>query len=265
MSVSAITNNNRVGLTQTDAQSRPSNTSATTSSNQAAGTASTTTPATSGAEASAQVTLSPDAQILAMLNAAGYTFAVTDGSGKPVGMPSLTGLNLPSQSPSESMADYASRVFNQLVEQNTGSDITMTDGGITMGSGPLNLPPPSSPGYAKALAQLLANPSSVTAAQANASGRNGSISKSAFDAVITQFGGTQTQANQLFASFDTDGNGSISTSELMSAMSKTGSNPGDSATQALLKLLVPFGDTSVSSSAFLSLETSLLVAEKPAT
>ena len=132
-----------------------------------------------------------------------------------------------------------------------------------MGSGSLDLPPASSDGYAKALAQLMADPTSANSAHENANGQKGSISKSAFDAVITQFGGTQKEADQIFASFDTDGNGTVSTSELLSALSKAGSNPSDSATQTLLKLLVPLGDTSVSSSAFLSFETSMLVAEDP--
>ena len=263
MSVTALANNNRLDLPQTNAQSGPSNASAAASTKQTAGSASTSQSAAAGAEASAQVALSANAQILAMLSAAGYTFAVTDGGGKPVGMPGASNLNLPAQSPSQSMADYASQVFNQLVEQNTGADITMSMGGITMGSGPLDLPPASSDGYAKALAQLMADPSSANSAHENANGQNGSISKSAFDAVITKFGGTQKESNQIFASFDTDGNGTVSTSELLSALSKAGSNPSDSATQTLLKLLVPLGDTSVSSSAFLSFETSMLVAEDP--
>jgi hypothetical protein len=123
----------------------------------------------------------------------------------------------------------------------------------------LNLPPRSSPGFAQALAQAV----DASRPPTNSVGQNdGLISQSAFEAVAAQFGATKTQADQIFASLDTDGSGSVSNAELLKAMANTGSDPHSATSQALLKLMDTNGDNTVSSSEFLKFESAMISAEK---
>jgi len=135
-------------------------------------------------------------------------------------------------------------------------------GGITMFEGSLaglDLPPQSSPGFAQALAQAVGadRPPTHSAGQ-----NNGVISQSAFEAEAAQFGATKTQADQLFASLDTDGSGSVSNAELLKAMANTDSDPQSATSQALLKLIDTNDDKTVSSGEFLKFESAMVTAEK---
>jgi hypothetical protein len=80
----------------------------------------------------------------------------------------------------------------------------------------------------------------------------GSVSQSDFENLVTQFGGTKAQADQLFQSLDTNADGSVSSEEFLDGM---GSTSGDSpVAQSLLKLMDTNGDGSVSSSEFINFE-----------
>jgi hypothetical protein len=213
MSISALAGNNAATLSQSNAQSASSDPAASNDgANTASATASTTTQ-TSVADSSTQVTLSPEAQQFAQLNAEGVTVTVT----------SLSGLNLPSRSSGESFADYAQQLTQAL-------------------KGFTPIAPPT-----------------------NEKGQyDGYISQSAFEAVVAQFGGSKTQADQLFTAFDTNGGSSVSNIELLNAMAGTATSPNSSSAQALLKLMDSNGDGTVSSGEFLNFETGMVAAEKPA-
>ena len=135
-------------------------------------------------------------------------------------------------------------------------------GGVTMFEGSLaglDLPPQSSPGFAQALIQAVG----ANHPQTHSAGTNdGLISQSAFEAAAAQFGATKTQADQLFASLDTDGSGSVSNAELLKAMANTGSDPQSATSQALLKLIDTNDDKTVSSGEFLKFESAMVTAEK---
>jgi hypothetical protein len=134
--------------------------------------------------------------------------------------------------------------------------------GITVGEvslASLNLPSQSAPDYMELAMQATSRLGPPT----NSKGRDdGAISQSSFEAVIKQFGGTKAQADQLFASFDTDGNGSISNSELLTGMSKTGSDPASSSSQSLLKLMDTDNGGTVNTVEFSSFEGAMVAAEK---
>ncbi|HTH62483.1 MAG TPA: hypothetical protein VL689_20335 [Paraburkholderia sp.] len=213
MSISALASDNAATLSQSNPQSTSSDPAA---SNDGAGTApstASTTAQTPAASSSTQVTLSPEAQQLAKLNAEGVTVTVT----------SLSGLNLPSRSSGESFADYAQQLTQAL-------------------KGFTPITPPT-----------------------NGEGQyDGYISQSAFETVVAQFGGTKTQADQLFTELDANGGSSLSNTELLDTMAGTSTSPNSSSAQALLKLMDSNGDGSVSSGEFLNFETAMVAAEKPA-
>jgi LysR substrate binding domain/EF-hand domain pair len=93
---------------------------------------------------------------------------------------------------------------------------------------------------------------------------DGVISQSAFETATAQFGATKAQADQLFASLETNGSGTISHNDMLSVMGATSSNPSDQTEQALLKLMDTNGDGTVSSSEFLAFEKAMVAAETPA-
>ena len=92
--------------------------------------------------------------------------------------------------------------------------------------------------------------------------QGGSISEQDFEQLVLQAGGTKQQADQLFKTFDSDGNGSVSSSEVLSGLSKAGN--ASSFAQTLLSVMDRNHDGTVSGTEFVTFETSLLSAEKPA-
>jgi hypothetical protein len=90
---------------------------------------------------------------------------------------------------------------------------------------------------------------------------DGLMSKSDFEAVTASFGvGTQ-QADQDFAAMDSNGDGSISHSEMLSAMSAT-SQGSSSLSKELRQMMDTNDDGSVSSTEFINLETAFVGVEK---
>jgi hypothetical protein len=89
----------------------------------------------------------------------------------------------------------------------------------------------------------------------------GSISQSGFDAVATSFGATTQQADRDFAAMDTNGDGSISNAELISAMSQT-SNGNDPLEQSLRQMMDTNHDGTVSGTEYVNLESALVYAER---
>ena len=90
---------------------------------------------------------------------------------------------------------------------------------------------------------------------------NGSASKSDFEAVMSGFGLSTQQADQDFAKMDRNDDGSISNSEVLSAMSAT-SQGGSSFSEGLRQVMDMNQDGSVSGTEFVNLETALVGVEK---
>lgn len=116
--------------------------------------------------------------------------------------------------------------------------------------------------YAKQVLQ--ATRGTVISPPMNGRQYDGVISQSAFETAAGQFGETKAQADQLFASLDTNGSGTISHAALLSAMGAAGSNPNNPTEQTLLKAMDTSGNGVVSSSEFLAFENAMIAAEKPA-
>ncbi|MFL9918280.1 hypothetical protein PQR75_23370 [Paraburkholderia fungorum] len=118
--------------------------------------------------------------------------------------------------------------------------------------------------YAQQLTQALKGFTPITAPTNEKGQYDGYISQPAFEGVVAQFGGSKTEADQLFTAFDTSGSSSVSNIELLNAMAGTASSPNSSSAQALLNLIDSNGDGTVSSGEFLNFETAMVAAEKPA-
>jgi EF-hand domain pair len=89
------------------------------------------------------------------------------------------------------------------------------------------------------------------------------ISQEDFTQLILQAGGTKSQADQLFSTFDQDGDGVVSPSEVLSGLSKAGDNSPFAQTLISLMDKNGNGDGTVSSTEFVRFETELISAEKP--
>ncbi|HEY4352413.1 MAG TPA: EF-hand domain-containing protein [Paraburkholderia sp.] len=93
--------------------------------------------------------------------------------------------------------------------------------------------------------------------------QGGAVSEQDFDNLIEkQLGGTKAQADQLFAAFDSNNDGSISNSEMLNEL---GSLTGDStspAAQTLLGLMDSNHDGAADSTEFIQFETSFVQQEK---
>jgi hypothetical protein len=91
----------------------------------------------------------------------------------------------------------------------------------------------------------------------------GAISQPDFERLILQAGGTKEQADQLFSTFDSNSDGAVSPSEVLSGLSKA--RDKSPFAQTLLSLMDKNGDGNgaVSSTEFVRFETELVSAEKP--
>jgi Ca2+-binding EF-hand superfamily protein len=89
----------------------------------------------------------------------------------------------------------------------------------------------------------------------------GVVSKDDFSALMNQFNASNAQAAQLFQALDTDGNQSISNSELLAGLAKT-ADASDPTAQLLLATMNTNGDGSVDSAEFEEFETGFVAAEK---
>lgn len=255
MSVTGVGNISSASLLLADAKSASN-----TSTGSAVNSASSVSTAATGtaADSSTQVTLSPAAQIFAQLAAQGITFTMADAQGKPMSLGSIGEMSLPSRSSGESYNSWAMQIASALAT--TGFNVSMTDpGGVSMAVAKMSSSADASGDPLMQMAQqmqqdVITPPTS-----------GGNISQPDFDRVADQLGSTKTEDNQIFAALDTDKSGSLSNAELLSAMSQFGDSTANAGVQALEKLLVPFGDSTVTDGEFLGLESAMVAAEKPAT
>ena len=180
----------------------------------------------SAAPKSTQVTLSPEAQILAQLSAAGYTFTVT-GSEGPVGLQDASGLNLPSQSPTESVADFASQIYNRLVENYSGYTVSVKHSGVTMGEGPLVAGASLPTGVASA-------PASLPATTTPANGDENETATTAAAVAAMAFATKETKLESVDAATTATagGNSLQSDRNLLKDLSKADKKQDESPTQA---------------------------------
>lgn len=187
---------------------------------------------------------------------------MADAQGAPASQASLAGVTLPSKSSGETDDGWAMQVCEALAT--TGLNVSMTDaGGVSMSVEKMTGPRGSSGDPMMQIAQQM-NQHQISPPTSGGK-YDGNISQAAFDKVINGIGGTKTDADQIFSSLDTDHSGSISNSELLSTMSQLGSSTAGSGVQELEKLLVPYGDSTVTDGEFLGFETAMVAAEKPAT
>ncbi|GAB2890664.1 hypothetical protein GCM10027093_27150 [Paraburkholderia jirisanensis] len=95
---------------------------------------------------------------------------------------------------------------------------------------------------------------------------DGSVSKADFQRIIAQYGGSDTQASQLFDTFDANGDGSISHSEFLAGVAQVNLDGGNTAfAQTLGALVDNHGnhDGSLSESELVDFETAFVHAETP--
>ena len=94
---------------------------------------------------------------------------------------------------------------------------------------------------------------------------NATVSQLSFDNLVSQFGGTQAQASELFQGFDTNGDGSISNEEFETGLANASQKQSSAFAQTLFELMDTDGSGSVSASEFTSFERAFLQAENSAT
>jgi hypothetical protein len=95
-----------------------------------------------------------------------------------------------------------------------------------------------------------------------------SVSKAEFERLVTDFGGTDAQADQLFATFDANGDGSLSHSEFLAGLAKTDTDGGSSPfAQSLGQLMDHHGnhDNKVDNMEFGDFEAAFVQAEAAVT
>ncbi|WP_213769066.1 EF-hand domain-containing protein [Caballeronia sp. dw_19] len=90
----------------------------------------------------------------------------------------------------------------------------------------------------------------------------GAISQSGLETAVENFGGSHSSANILFTDLDTNGDGSVSDSELYTALGNTKSDPSSATSQALMHLMDTNDDGSVNMTEFANVEVALTNAEK---
>ena len=88
-----------------------------------------------------------------------------------------------------------------------------------------------------------------------------SLSHSDFEKLVAEFGGTKTQADQLFQDFDTNGDGSVSNQEFLDGLVNASKDGSSAFAQSLFKLMDADGNGSVSASEFSTFEATFIDAE----
>ncbi|SDE44360.1 EF-hand domain-containing protein [Paraburkholderia lycopersici] len=138
--------------------------------------------------------------------------------------------------------------------------------GIGFGSGTFTIPPGmTDPGeIAKAVAAQVRQENHRPFDQ-NKHRYVGAISESDFENEIGNLGGSQSSAATLFGDLDSNGDGSVSDSELYTALGNTKSDTDSATSQALMQLMDTNNDGSVSMTEFSNVEMGLTNAEKPTT
>jgi Ca2+-binding EF-hand superfamily protein len=94
---------------------------------------------------------------------------------------------------------------------------------------------------------------------------DGSVSKAEFERMVAQFGGSGAAADQLFATFDTNDDGSISHGEFLAGLAKVNDDGGNTAfAQTLGELMDDHGNHNgtVDSSEFGAFDAAFVNAEK---
>ncbi len=107
------------------------------------------------------------------------------------------------------------------------------------------------------------NLASGQSSAATTSTGQGDLSESEFEKALAGYGASSSQADQYFADIDSNDNGSVSNSELITALGDTGSDTDSSLSQGLLSLMNTSHSGVVSGSEFTAFETSLVTAETP--
>ncbi|RKP47796.1 hypothetical protein [Pararobbsia silviterrae] len=120
----------------------------------------------------------------------------------------------------------------------------------------LDLPQGLSPSSATYQQDLL---KALNAAPHESSGDT--LSQSAFVSLIEQFGGTQTQADQLFSQLGGTDSGTVSNAQMLDALGQLSSDPSSTTSQMLLSLMDSNHNQVVSSSEFMQFETAMVDAE----
>jgi hypothetical protein len=98
--------------------------------------------------------------------------------------------------------------------------------------------------------------------QTQAINSGAALSQTDFEKLVTQFGGTKAQADQLFQAFDTNSNGSVSNEEFLTGLANASKDGGSAVAQSLFGLMDTNGSRSVSASEFSTFETTFIKAEK---
>ena len=109
----------------------------------------------------------------------------------------------------------------------------------------------------------LAKKSATSQPSTSTSPADGDLSKANFEKTLAQYGATSTQADQYFTDIDSNNDGVISNSELLTALGNTGSDTDSSLSQGLLSLMNTAHSGVVSGTEFTNFETSLVTAETP--
>ncbi|CAN7313231.1 hypothetical protein [Caballeronia sp. LjRoot31] len=105
--------------------------------------------------------------------------------------------------------------------------------------------------------------SGTVAPPTNAEGKqDGEISEAAFEQVVEQFGGSKTQADQLFGALGANDSNPLTNAVLLQGLAATSTDSSSAGSQSLLTLMDQNGDGSASQTEFLTLETALVAAEK---
>jgi hypothetical protein len=91
----------------------------------------------------------------------------------------------------------------------------------------------------------------------------GDLTKTGFESALANYGATSTQADQYFKAIDTNNDGVVSNSELLTALGNTDIDTHSPLSQGLLSLMNTSHNGRVSEPEFTDFETSLVTSETP--